>query len=456
MNPFADPASVARPGAGTTVLVVGLGASGSSAVRCLLDLGATVRVTDDFDAPALRERAAQLGISDVSFGGVRPEILRSADLVVVSPGVPGHAPILEAARERDVPVWSEVELGWRSAAVPVLGVTGTNGKTTTAEMLTAALTGAGFRAVAAGNIGRPLSEAAASDAEVIVAELSSFQLAHIVSFHSPVAILTNVAPDHLDWHGSFDAYAEAKTELFRRQRSGDCAVVRDDEICRRVGSAGAGRLVGFAVDGVPAKGAGVADGWIVVPEGRVVRTGALAAPGRAMLANAVAAAAAACAFGADPERAGAAIEAFRPGQHRMEVVAVVAGVEYVNDSKATNPHATLAAVEGMRGVVLIAGGRNKGLDLGALASAEGVKAVVAIGEAASEVEAAFRNVTVVHADSMDEAVERASALARAGDTVLLSPACASFDMFADYKARGEAFRAAVKRIEGTSNRGGSR
>jgi UDP-N-acetylmuramoylalanine--D-glutamate ligase len=440
------------------VLVVGLGASGEAAARRCVELGATVRVTDDFDAPALRERAAQLGVADVTFGGARPHIVASSDLVIVSPGVPAHAPVIAAARSAGVPVWSEVELGIRSAHVPVLGVTGTNGKTTTAEMLTAALASSGFAAVAAGNIGRPLTDAAASDAAVIVAELSSFQLAHIVSFHAPVTVLTNVAPDHLDWHGSFEAYVEAKTELFRRQGAGDVAVVRDDEECRRAGSAGGARLVFFAVDGVPSGGAGVADGWIVVPEGRVVEAAELRAHGPAMLANAVAAAAAACAFGADPERAGGALASFRPGPHRMELVAVVDGVSYVNDSKATNPHAALAALAGIGGVVLIAGGRNKGLDLGALGAAEGVKAVVAIGEAAAEITDAFRNVGVERADSMDEAVERASALAAPGDTVLLSPACASFDMFADYKARGEAFRAAVKRVEGmpSTSKGGSR
>jgi UDP-N-acetylmuramoylalanine--D-glutamate ligase len=315
-------------------------------------------------------------------------------------------------------------------------------------MLAAALGGAGVRCVAAGNIGYPLVDAAADDHEAIVAELSSFQLRNIDAFRARVAVLLNVAEDHLDWHGSFEAYGSAKARIFENQGPEDAAVYHRD--CTRWVAGGA-RRVPFSEEPVEPGGAGVDRGWIVVPEGRVVAVERMRARGRPNLANAVAAAAAACAFGADPSRVGDALAAFEPQPHRMETVAEIGGVTYVNDSKATNPHATLAALAGLEPVVLIAGGRNKGLDLGALGAGAGrVRAVVAIGEAAAEIEAAFApaGVPVERAASMEDALELAAGRARRGDTVLLSPACASFDMFTDYRARGESFRAVVKRMEG--------
>jgi len=446
-----DPAAV--PGAGDRVVVLGLGLSGEAAARHLLRLGADVTVFDSADDPVLRERARSLTGARSVLGHPTEEASAAAwaaDLVVASPGVPEHSQALEAARSAGTPVWSEVELAYRLASAPILGVTGTNGKTTTTRMLADALAAAGLRAAAAGNIGRPLIDAAVEDHDVIVAELSSFQLRHIVTFRAPVGILLNVAPDHLDWHGTFDDYVAAKARLLENQRAEDVAVHHDDETCARA-AATKGKRLAFDVGTLPAGGAGVdASGWIVVPEGRVVEASALRARGRPALAHAVAAAAAACAFGAAPDPVGRALAAFLPLPHRMELVAVVDGVSYVNDSKATNPHAVRAALEGLERVVLIAGGRNKGLDLGALAGGAGmIRAVVAIGESAAEVEAAFAAsaVPVLRATTMDDAVARASALAGPGDTVLLSPGGASFDMFADYKARGEAFRAAVKRLE---------
>lgn len=429
------------------VLVAGLGVSGEAAARVLLALGHHVTVTDDTDDERQRERASRLPGANVVLGNDGSEAARACEILIASPGLRPSAPVFAAAREAGVPVWSEVELAYRLAIRPILGVTGTNGKTTTTQMIAAALGEAGYRVVAAGNIGFPLVDAVLQDHDVIVAELSSFQLHFTHEFHAPVAVLLNIADDHLDWHGSFEAYAVAKARIFDRQVKGDVAVHFDDELCATAADVGAGRRVPFSPAYVPPAGAGVEDGWIVAPEGRVVEVPSLRVRGRAMLANAVAAAAAACAFGADPERVGSALAAFEPQAHRMEPVATAGGITYVNDSKATNPHATLAALEGLHNVVLIAGGRNKGLDLGTLARATySVKAVVAIGESASDVVAAFAGTPAERAATMDDAVERAAAVARPGDTVLLSPACASFDMFTDYRARGEAFRAAVKRI----------
>jgi len=440
----------AVPGPGDHVVVVGLGVSGEAAARHLLRLGASVTVVDDGDDPVLRDRAVSLGEARVLLGAAGdPGVGAEAALVIASPGVPERARILAAAREAGVPIWSEVELAYRLARAPILGVTGTNGKTTTTRMLAEALAEAGFRSAAAGNIGRPLIDAVVEEHDVVVAELSSFQLHHIVSFRAPVGALLNIAADHLDWHGGFDSYVAAKARLFENQGADDVAVYHDDAVCSGA-AATRGRRVAFHESVVPSGGAGVADGWIVVPEGRVVECEALRARGAPIRANAVAAAAAACAFGAAPEAVGRALTAFVPLPHRMELVAELNGVAYVNDSKATNPHAVLAALEGLRDVVLIAGGRNKGLDLGAIAAgADGVTQVVAIGESAVEVVDAFSaaSIPAERATSMDDAVGRAAAHARPGGTVLLSPGCASFDMFADYKARGEAFRAAVKRLE---------
>jgi len=445
----------ALPGPGDRVLVLGLGVSGEAAARHALVLGATVAVVDEADDPLLRERAAALGGARVVLGtaAAGPAEAAGADLVVTSPGVPERAPALAAAREAGVPVWSEVELAFRLARVPIIGVTGTNGKTTTTRMLAGALTAAGIRAVAAGNIGRPLIDAVVEDHEVVVAELSSFQLRHIAAFRAPVGVLLNAAPDHLDWHGTFEDYLAAKARLFENQLADDVAIHHDDETCASAAGGSAGRRVPFTASSVPAGGAGVGeDGWIVVPQGRVVAADRLRARGRPALSNAVAAAAAACAFGASPDRVGGALAKFAPLPHRMELVASPGGVSYVNDSKATNPHAVLAALEGLDRVVLIAGGRNKGLDLSSIArGSDRIAAVIAIGDSAGEIATAFAGsgVAVTRAATMDDAVARAVALARAGDTVLLSRSDASFDMFADYKARGEAFRAAVKRLEAT-------
>jgi UDP-N-acetylmuramoylalanine--D-glutamate ligase len=439
------------------VLVLGLGFSGEAAARHLLRLGATVTVSDATDDDVVRERAAALTGTTIRLGDADPSAaVADVDLVVASPGVPDRSPALEAAAAAGVPVWSEIELAYRLARSPIVGVTGTNGKTTVTRMLDAALSEAGFRATSAGNIGRPLIDAAVEDVDVIVAELSSFQLRNIVAFRAPVGLVLNVAEDHLDWHGDFERYLAAKARLFENQRPDDVAIHHDDAASARAASVSRGRRFAFATSSVPEQGAGVDnDGWIVVPEGRVLDAKTMRARGAPALANAVAAAAGACAFGAAPGAVGRALATFEPLPHRMELVAEIAGVSYVNDSKATNPHAVLAALAGLERVVLIAGGRNKGLDLASIATAaDAVLSVVTIGESAADIERVFAaaKVPVEHALTMDDAVARAAGAARAGDTVLLSPGCASFDMFADYKARGEAFRAAVERIGSTTGR----
>jgi len=440
---------MSRRYAGMRALVVGLGVSGEAAARALSRRGARVTVVDRSDGPTVRERATNLADVEVrlAIDGVREAA--EADLLVVSPGVRPDAPAVSAARESGVPVTTEVDIAYELAPFPerLIGVTGTNGKTTTTEMTVAALSAAGVDVVAAGNIGRPLVEVIDEGHDVVVVELSSFQLHYTGALRCHIGVLLNIADDHLDWHGSFAAYARDKAKLFAPQERGDVAIHFDDDTCARAAGAGKGRRIAFSNAYVPAGGAGIEDGWIVVPEGRVVAVDDLRVGGSAMIADATAAAAAASAYGADPSLVAKGLAAFEPASHRMERVATIAGVAYINDSKATNPHATLSALSGMHRVVLIAGGRNKGMDLSVLSNAAGaVKAVVAIGESSREVLAAFPGVPRAEADTMDHAVARATALAGPGDTVLLSPACASFDLFADYRARGEAFRVAVARL----------
>lgn len=434
---------------GMRVVVLGLGRSGEAAARALLDHGARVAVLDEVDAEPQRERADRIGGGEIVLGRNDPRDLAGADLVVASPGVPFTNPWIVHAQVEGIPVWSEVELAFRIGVEPVVGVTGTNGKTTTVEMIAAALSASGTPAIAMGNIGLPLVDAAGAGAR-IVAEISSFQLAGIERFRVPVAALLNLDKDHLDWHGTVESYQRAKARIFENQVAGDVAIHHDDDVCRRAAVAARAQHVPFDETVLPDGGAGVEDGWIVVPRGRVVAVDRLRVRGRPGRANAVAAAAAACALGADPPAVGEALAAYEPKPHRMEWVGEIGGVAYVNDSKASDPHATLAALEELDHVILIAGGRNKGLDLGELTQAAAkVRVVVAIGESSKEIGEAFTaaGVRVEPARTIEEAVTYARALARPGDTVLLSPACASWDMFTDYAARGEAFRAAVRAIE---------
>lgn len=447
MSAFADPTARDLPWRAAHAVVLGLARSGEAAARALIARGATVTVLDEFGGETQRARARALTGARILLGPADPDDVTGADVVIASPGVPPSSPWLRACDAAGIPVWSEVELAYRMGITPAAGITGTNGKTTTVEMTVAALTAAGIPARAAGNIGAPL--VSATEDVMVIAELSSFQLQGIHAFRTPVAALLNVAPDHLNWHGSFDAYVDAKTRIFENQREDDIAIFHADASARVAGARA--RRVPFSELALPEGGAGVEDGWIVVPQGRVIPVARLRARGRPNLADAIAAAACACALGAEPAAAGEGLASYEPRPHRVEEIDTVRGVLYINDSKATDPHATLAALEDLDRVVLIAGGQNKDLDMSDLVTAAPkLRGVIAIGASAHEIETAFAptGIPVVIAISMDDAVERAASCATAGDTVLLSPACASWDMFANYEARGDAFRAAVRRLQG--------
>ncbi|MEX0664599.1 MAG: UDP-N-acetylmuramoyl-L-alanine--D-glutamate ligase [Acidimicrobiia bacterium] len=446
------------------VVVVGLAVTGDALVRFLTGRGDEVTVIEDSpgsgpEYAARVQQARSMGADVVERpGAARTSALAaSVDLVVPSPGVPDRHPAVVGARRGGVAVRSEIDLAAEVAAgrggPDLVAVTGTNGKTTVTTLTASMLAAAGVRAAAAGNIGRPLLEAVMDDVDVVVAEVSSFQLAFTTPVFRPrAATLLNLGADHLDWHRTFDAYAHAKLNVFVHQGDDDLLVFNaDDPVVAGLASGARGRRVPFSVASGAATGYRVidtADGSMLVTDRDDELIALEALPRRSLpdVANALAAAALALDLGVSIEAVRGTLTTFNGLAHRMQPVTEHAGVRYIDDSKATNVHATLAAVRDLDRVILLAGGRNKGLDLGELrALAPRLRAVVAIGEAAPEVAEAFADaVQVVVADSMRDAVRAARDLAESGDTVLLSPACASFDWYSSYSARGDDFAREVR------------
>jgi UDP-N-acetylmuramoylalanine--D-glutamate ligase len=413
----------------STTLVVGLARSGRAAVRALLARGDRV-VAYDRDAGVAVEDERALG-ARVELGGWHDGLLDGVDLLVKSPGVPSESPPVQAAREHGVDVISEIELGVRLLRNPILGVTGTNGKTTTTALLGAILAEAGLPVEVAGNIGRPLASLVGAVAEDawIVCELSSFQLEDVETLRPRVAVLLNLEPDHLDRHGTFDAYRDAKLRIFENQEPGDVAVVP-----RGFGAIpGSACRVEFAWDDpLPA-------------EPRI--------PGPHNRENAAAATAAARALGLEGDAVGRALRSFQGVAHRIEEIATVGGVRYVNDSKATNVAASLRALASFPDADLhvILGGRGKKESYDPLAAAfkPGDRAYL-IGEAAEEIAPALaaHGIRYELSRDLESAFFAARGAATRGAVVLLSPACASFDQFDDFEHRGEEFRRLVAKLAG--------
>ncbi|MBN0043898.1 UDP-N-acetylmuramoyl-L-alanine--D-glutamate ligase [Streptomyces actuosus] len=461
---------------GRHVTVAGLGVSGIPAAKVLHGLGAKVTVVNDGDDARAREQAAQLQALGVTVrlgdGATLPE---GTDLIVTAPGWKPDKPLFVAAAKAGVPVWGDVELAWRLRgpdAAPWLCVTGTNGKTTTVQMLASILTAAGLRTAAVGNIGVSLLDAVLGDEpyDVLAVELSSYQLHWAPSLRAHSAAVLNLAPDHLDWHGSMEAYAADKGRIYEGNRVACVYNVADgatEDLVREADVEEGCRAVGFTLGPPAPSQLGVVEGLLVdraFVENRQRNAQELAevsdvrpsAPHN--IANALAAAALARAFGVAPAAVREGLRAFRPDAHRIAHVADVGGVAYVDDSKATNTHAAQASLAAYESIVWIAGGLAKGAVFDELVagSAKHLRGAVLMGADRALIREALARhapeVPVVDLDRTDtgamlQAVTEAQRLAQPGDTVLLAPACASMDMFTNYNQRGDAFAAAVRELE---------
>jgi UDP-N-acetylmuramoylalanine--D-glutamate ligase len=445
--------------AGKTVHVIGLGAlgTGRAVARLLAARGARVTVSDAKPAEALADQIAALDGTGVTVltGSEAYRDIEQAELVVPSPGVPLDAPPLLRAREAGAQVLSEIEIAYRLARSPIIAITGTKGKTTTTALLGELLSDAGVPALVGGNIGRPLVELAeaAQPEQWLVAEVSSFQLEATERFRPRIAVMLNLLADHLDRHGTMESYEAAKVRIFANQESDDTAVLnRDDGRVWAQRRATRAQVRPYSLRRAEPDGADLSEGWLRVAGARVCPAEAMRLRGRHNLGNALAALSAMHAAGAPLDQAEATLRRFPGVEHRLEVVATVGEVLFVNDSQATTPSATIAALEAFREhVVLIAGGRPKVHEWGELAAAVARHgaSLLLIGEAAEEIARAAQDAGVTDSarvTGLPEAVREAFRRARPGEVVLLSPACASFDMFTNMAERGRVFREAVQAL----------
>lgn len=439
---------------GRRVLVVGLRMTGSAVARSFLACGAEVTVVEErpgADGYAdLRDEliAAGAKIIECPDDSEWSTLVSTADVVVPSPGIPPSHLVLIAALALGVPVRGDIDLAVEDSAVPVVAVTGTNGKTTVTTLIAAMLEANGVRAGAAGNIGWAVMDAQQRAFDVLVVEVSSFQLHSTTeTFRPAVSVLLNIAEDHTDWHGSFSEYSRDKSRIFWYQGERDLLVFNaDDPLVAELALEAPGRSVSFSIDPAAKSGYRIHHGDLITPDGdRIARAADLPLNAPHDLANALAASAAALNSGANLDSVHAALLSFARLHHRVEPIGENQGVVFINDSKATNPHATITAVGGYKSCVLIAGGRNKGIDLSILRPLSNrLRGVIAIGEAAVEIESVFDGVTQSRvATTMKDAVRYAAELAQPGDVVLLSPACASFDWYTSYEERGDSFAAEV-------------
>ena len=442
------------------ILVVGAGKSGRAAAAFLIKRGAKVVLTDKKMSLPVDEELKKLAEEGVELvlGGY--PLVKDWELLVVSPGVPlTEEPVVYSLRE-GIPVIGEIELAYGELKAPVIAVTGTNGKTTTTSWIGEILKVAGFKTLVAGNIGYPLIEAVEEEWDAVSLEVSSFQLETIKSFKPKVAVLLNLTPDHLDRHKTLEGYLEAKARIFINQDSTDITVLNyDDPRIRSLNSKTPGRVFYFSQREELEEGVFVRKGKIVVrslgEEYEIINIKDLPLPGPHNLENALATVAACWSFGVSGKNIERGLKNFQGVAHRLEKVAEIKGVLYVNDSKGTNPDSTIKALNSYeRPIVLIAGGRNKGNSFSELAREirEKVRFTVLVGECREEIKEALEMVgydKYVIAESFEDAVKKAKELAQPGDVVLLSPAAASWDMFKNYEERGELFkRLVLNMVEG--------
>ena len=443
------------------VLVVGLGKSGVASALFLRSRGAQVTVSDSKPQEQLSEEIPILldhGII-IETGGHGERTFHGQDLIVVSPGIPADSPPLVQARALGEPVIGEIELAAQFLPKSIVAITGSNGKTTTTTLTGEIITAGGYPTRVGGNIGTPaisLVDAARPDS-VIVLEVSSFQLETIQTFRPKVAVVLNVTPDHLDRHRTFETYVDAKARIFENQHADDFAVLNaDDPVCVELSDRTRAQVFWFSRKKEVQQGASLRDGRILFRDSsgqqEIMVASEIPLKGAHNLENTLAAICAGALMKCAPERIRAAVRNFKAVEHRLEYVATIRGVEYYNDSKATNVDATIKALESFpANIHLILGGKDKGSDYTVLNDLlrQRVKRVYTIGAAADKIESQVREAAeIVHAESLDSAVQRASASAQPGDIVLLAPACASFDQFRNYEHRGKVFKELVQRLSG--------
>jgi len=439
---------------GKKVTVVGLARSGVAAARALDSLGAVVTVTDRKPLDQLSAQIRELGSSRIIIeaGGHPDRVFFGADIVVISPGVPKIPQVL-AAKQRGVKVISELELAWLLSDAPYVGITGTNGKSTVTTLVGLMLDRAKKNVLVAGNIGNALTGdiSLLKQREWIVAELSSFQLEDIETFRPHVAAILNVTQDHLDRYPDLATYGEAKARIFMNQRKEDVLVLNfDDQIVKSYAKRASATIMPFSRVLRFNPGACVLDGHLVFNSKRIIRADEIKIKGFHNLENALAATALATCAGADASSVAAVLSEFPGLEHRLEFVREKDGITYINDSKGTNVGAVMKSIEGFtQPLILIAGGLDKGSDFRPLYDLfrQKVKLLILIGKAAEKMGKALGTSTeTVYAKTLQDAVLLASSAASRGDAVLLSPACASFDMFKDFEDRGRQFKEAVKNL----------
>jgi len=450
------------------VLVVGLGKSGVASALFLKARGARVTVSDTKSGDELRNEIPVLldhGIT-VETGGHGDRTFRGQDMIVVSPGVPVDAPSLVQAKAQGVSVIGEIELAARFLPGPIVAITGSNGKTTTTTLAGEIMTAAGFPALVGGNIGTPAISLAeqAQPETVIVLEVSSFQLETIQTFRPKVAVVLNVTPDHLDRHRTFEAYTDAKARIFENQQASDFAVLNaDDPTCVTMATRTQAQVFWFSRQKEVQQGTWVRDGNILFRDGageagksqrEIMQVSEIPLKGAHNLENVLGAVCAGALMGCALEKIRQAVREFKAVEHRLEFVASIGGVDYYNDSKATNVDATIKALESFpANIHLILGGKDKGSDYTVLNDLlrQRVKRVYTIGAAAAKIESQIVSSKggapeIVHAETLDHALRKAHAAAQSGDVVLLAPACASFDQFKNYEHRGQAFKEIVRAL----------
>lgn len=446
---------------GDAILIIGAARSGVASAEYLLSIGKQI-VISDMNTKLAEDVETQLGHASVSYvWGKQPDVAAlQPELIVMSPGVPLSIPPVVKARELGIPVISEPELAFRYSDVPFVAITGTNGKTTTTTLTAFLLEKEGRKVVAGGNIGLPLiSQCPKMSAnDIVVAEMSSFQLESVDSFCPKVAVVMNLTPDHLDRHKTMEAYAAAKANIFKNQGPEEYLLLnKDDAIVAAMAAGAKSHVYYFSQQEILDEGIWLEDGNLVY---RLDKNGApqvlipaaeIGIVGSHNWQNAMAASLAALLMGQQPEIIAERLRAFKGVAHRMEPVATIDGVLYVNDSKGTNPDSTEKALGsyGERPIVLIAGGRNKGSDMAVLVPLMRAhcRGVVLVGEATGDFIDAFERTgytAYVCADSFEDAVAKAHEMAQSGDVVLLSPACASWDMFDNFEQRGDLFKELVK------------